>query len=90
MDELDARRLLAIWWASMWRYWLMSVALSLAIGLAGATLGSKLGRADAAAPLGAVASFVASIPVSILALRTALTRRYRDFELRLVTREGDA
>ena len=80
--ELTLERTMPIWWAFAWRAFLISM-------LAGLVLGAIVGVAGSPQLGGAVGSLLglfAAIPVSIWAMKSALSKTYGIYSVVLIKR----
>jgi hypothetical protein len=72
--EVGWRRALAVWWSAAWRGALYTVPGGFVFGALGGLLASIIGVPEQASIYGAVGGYLASIPLSMLAMKQALTK----------------
>lgn len=84
-SELPLRRLAPIWWAFIWRALIAGVVAGGAAGFVIGVVMGLLGLESHIEAAGSAAGFLVAIPVGLWAMRSALTKRYKGFELALVT-----
>lgn len=75
-------RTLLIWWSFFWRFIVVSLFLGAILGYVGGIVVASVGRADLSAAVGGVLGWLASIPISVWAIRRALTKTYPGFSIR--------
>ena len=79
--ELSLERLLVIWWAFIWRVFLVSTIGGAIFGGIGGILVGLAGHPELGALVGGIFGWLVSIPVTIWALRATLTKNYSDFSI---------
>jgi len=88
MTEVSLRDILPVWWAYFWRFFIISsiagalavAAVSFGLGLMGVRTG-QWGFWP-----GQVIGFAVSVPISMWAMRAALTRHYFGVDVRISRR----
>ena len=84
--DLPWGRVLAIWWAMIWRAFIVSAIVgAVAGGIAGGLYVIMGGSPSHSNTIGALAGYVVSIPISMWALRAGLRKQYRGFRIALIT-----
>ena len=81
--EITWERTLLIWWSFFWRFIVLSLLVGAILGYLGGTIVAFFGRVDLSAAVGGTLGWLASIPISIWAIRKALTKTYPGFSVRL-------
>jgi len=79
IPEMTWLRVLLVWWSFFWRFILFSLIAGAALGIVGGLIVGVLGRPDLGRNVGSILGWMASIPVSVWAIRKALTRAYPGF-----------
>ncbi len=82
--EISLEKLLSIWWAMIWRSVVFSMLLGFVLGFIGGVIVGMAGHPELGGAVGAVLGWLGSIPVSIWALKTALTKKYGDYSFVMV------
>ena len=84
--ELTLERTLPIWWAFLWRAFLVGFLAGFVLGFfAGVILGAA-GAPQLGGPVGALLGFLAYFPVSLWAMKAALSKSYSNYAVALVKR----
>lgn len=83
--ELTLERVLAIWWAFVWRATLLTVLVGAFLGLVGGVIVGASGHPELGGTVGALLGWMGGIPVSIFVLRAILLKRFSGFSIRLVS-----
>lgn len=85
--ELNLERTLAIWWSFCWRAVVAGTLGGVFLGfLVGVILGFS-GKSELSAAAGALAGWLLALPVSIWALKAALTKKRSGFRLVILKNE---
>jgi len=78
VDQREAvvswRRALAVWWSAAWRGGLYAIPGGFLFGMLGGVLAAVTGAPQKAQLYAAIGGYLASIPLSMLALKQALTK----------------
>lgn len=72
---------LSVWWSAVWRGFVVSVVAGAVLGGIGGFVVGLMGRADLGAVVGGALGWLASIPVSLWAMKSALSRPHKGFDL---------
>jgi Mg/Co/Ni transporter MgtE len=75
---------LSIWWSLVWRATLVGMLVGAVLGAIGGFAMGISGRSDLAGAAGALMGWLGSIPVSVWALKAALSRRHGGYSVVLV------
>ena len=67
-------RALAVWWSAAWRGFLYSFLAGFVFGAVAAAIGRRMGMAAEAQVYGVMATYAVSIPLSMLAMKQALSK----------------
>ncbi len=87
-DSLTTARLMAIWWAFVWRCAVFGGIMGAVLGFVGGFLAASMGRGELSTSIGALMGYLASIPTSMVVLRHVLQKRFRTFEIRITPPSG--
>jgi hypothetical protein len=83
--DLTWGRVIPIWWAMVWRAFIVGTLMGAVAGaVAGALYVLIGGPPTHSVVVGAIAGYVLSVPVSMWALRVGLRKRYRGFHVELL------
>lgn len=82
--EVTLDQTVSIWWSMMWRATLMGMLVGAILGFIGGYIFMAVGRPELAGIIGALLGWLASIPVSIWALRAALSKKHGGYSVALV------
>ncbi len=72
------------WWAFVWRVVVIGTLIGLVVGFIFGFLGAIMGNTAMGQMMGMGFSMLLNLPVSILAYRAALTKRFDGYQLALV------
>ena len=84
--ELTLERTMPIWWAFAWRAFLVSMLAGFVLGAIGGFIVSMAGSPQLGGAVGSLLGFFAAIPVSIWAMKSALSKTYGNYSVVLVKR----
>lgn len=84
MNEVTLEKTLSIWWSMVWRAVLVSMLVGFILGFIGVFIGSAAGRPELGGAVGALLGWLGSIPVSIWALKAALSKKHGGYSVVLV------
>ncbi|GAB1233607.1 hypothetical protein UT4_20770 [Ferrigenium sp. UT4] len=84
--ELTLEKTLPVWWAFVWRSTLVSMLAGFVLGGIGGFIVGASGNPQLGGTVGALLGWLASIPVSIWALKAALSKTYGNFSIALIKR----
>lgn len=84
--ELTLEKTMPIWWAFAWRAVLVSMLAGAVLGAIGGFIVGVAGSPQLGGAVGSLLGFFASIPVSIWALKSALSKTYGNYAMVLVKR----
>ncbi len=82
--EINLERTLSIWWSFVWRAVLLSMVVGASLGGIGGFIVGASGNPQMGASVGALLGWLGSIPVSIWALKAALSKRHGGYRLALI------
>ncbi len=88
--SIDYEKTLSIWWSWLWRAFIFSVIFGGLLGGIGGFVVGFAGHPEAASSVGGLMGWLASIPVSIWALKAALSKKHKGYSVRLVTESAPA
>ena len=74
--ELNLERMLSIWWSFAWRAALLSMVVGAILGGIGGFIFAAYGNPQMSGSVGALLGWLGSIPVSIWALKAALSKKH--------------
>jgi hypothetical protein len=83
-ETLTFDKLLSIWWAIIWRAFLLSLILGLVLGFIGGFIVAMLGRSDLGAAVGGVLGWLGGFPSSLWALKKALMKNYTGYRIGII------
>ena len=86
--ELNFARLLSLWWSFTWRSMVWTLLFASLIGGLGGVLGYLLGQPSFVSTVAMPLIWLATFPVSLWALRSALLKRRKDFNIILLKNLG--
>jgi Mg/Co/Ni transporter MgtE len=82
--EITLKKILSIWWSMIWRALLVSILVGAILGfIVGFTL-AVAGARQLGDPAHMLLGWLGSIPVSIWALKTALSKKYGGYSVVLM------
>jgi hypothetical protein len=84
--ELTLEKTMPIWWAFAWRAVLVSMLAGFFLGAMGGFIVGVAGSPQLAGAVGSLLGFFGGIPVSIWALKAALSKTYGNNSIALVKR----
>ena len=84
--ELTLEKTMPIWWAFAWRAVLVSMLAGFVLGAIGGFIVGVAGSPQLGGAVGSLLGFFASIPVSIWALKAAMSKTYGNYAVVLVKR----
>lgn len=84
--EITLEKILPVWWAFVWRAMLVTMLVGFVLGGIGGFIAGASGNPRLAGTVGALLGWLASIPVSIWALKAALSKNYGSFSIALIKR----
>ena len=84
--ELTLEKTMPIWWAFFWRAFLVSLLAGAVLGAIGGFIVGFAGSPELGGAVGALLGFFATIPVSIWALKSALSKTYGSYAVVLIKR----
>ncbi len=84
--ELSSGTILTIWWAWAWRAVVVGMLVGALLGAAGGFVVGVAGSPKLGGPVGMLCGWLGSIPVSIWAMKSALSKKYSDFSVVLIKR----
>ncbi len=87
-DDLTLDKLLSIWWALIWRSFLLSIIAGFALGLVGGLIVGMFGRPDLGAAVGGVLGWLGSLPSSLWALKKALEKNYNGYRIGVLKQDS--
>ena len=84
--ELTLERTMPIWWAFAWRAFLVSMLFGFVLGTVGGFIAGMAGSTQLGGAVASLLGFFAAIPVSIWAMKSALSKTYGNYSVVLVKR----
>ncbi len=84
--ELTLERTMPIWWAFAWRAFLISMLAGLVLGAIGGFIVGVAGSPQLGGAVGSLLGLFAAIPVSIWAMKSALSKTYGIYSVVLIKR----
>ncbi|MEY4676627.1 MAG: hypothetical protein RLZZ470_1134 [Pseudomonadota bacterium] len=86
--ELNFARLLSLWWSFTWRSMVWTFLFAVLIGGLGGVVGYLLGQPGFVSTVAIPLAWLATFPASLWALRSALLKRRKDFNIILLKNLG--
>jgi len=84
--ELTLERTMPIWWAFTWRAFLVSMLAGFVLGFIGGFIVGVAGSPQLGGNVGSLLGLLAAIPVSIWAMKSALSETYGNYSVVLIKR----
>lgn len=81
MSEITLKKTLSIWWSTVWRALLVSMLVGAILGFIGGFIVGVAGRPELSGAVGALLGWLGSIPVSIWALKAALSKKHGGYSI---------
>ena len=81
--EITLEKALSIWWSFIWRTVLASMRVGLVLGFIGGFIVGAAGSPQLGGAVGAILGWLGSIPVSIWALKAALSKKHGGYSITL-------
>jgi hypothetical protein len=82
--EVNLEKTIAIWWSFLWRTVLVSAVVGAVLGGIGGFIVGATGNPQMSASVGALLGWLGSIPVSIWALKSALSKKHGGYRVALL------
>jgi len=83
-NEITLEKTLSIWWSMVWRAALVSMLVKAVLGFIGIFIVGVTGRPELVGAVGALLDWLWPIPVSIWALKAALSQKHGSYSVVLV------
>lgn len=85
MNEITLEKSLSIWWSMIWRFVLISTLAGALLGFVGGLMVGMIGgSSELSGAVGALLGWLISIPVSMWALKAALSKKHGGYSVALV------
>ena len=84
--EINLEKALSIWWSMLWRFALVGTFVGGVLGGIGGFIVAAAGSPQIGGAVGALLGWLGSIPVSIWALKAALSKQHGGYSLVMVKR----
>ena len=81
---ITLEQIFSIWWSFMWRGMLVTLFIALILGAIGGFVMAWIGRPEDSGPVGRIIGWLVSLPVSVWALKAALTTKHGGYTVMLV------
>lgn len=81
---IPIEKIFSIWWSFAWRGILVTLFFAIVLGAIGGFVMAWLGRLEDSGPVGGIIGWLVSFPVSVWALKAALTVKHGGYSVTLV------